>query len=151
MSRQHHRLSSHDCLAVEQLVVLYLLLLPLLFPPLRSTSGTSSPQLLSQALTHFLQGQSSTTVSGQPTVSPLLPSRQPCSPGRIVLDSNSKPENASQQKTTVTGGLIPLPRDYTDLMNLAAEFTCPNNVSGPSAGEVRLKLNKINWILSSLI
>ena len=40
------------------------------------------------------------------------------------------------QKTSVTGGLIPLPRDYTDLMNLAAAFTCPNNVSGPSAGEV---------------
>jgi len=37
----------------------------------------------------------------------------------------------------VTGGLIPLPRDYTDLMNLAAAFTCPNNVSGPSAGEVK--------------
>ena len=42
----------------------------------------------------------------------------------------------SNQKTSVTGGLIPLPRDYTDLMNLAAAFTCPNNVSGPSAGEV---------------
>ena len=42
----------------------------------------------------------------------------------------------SKQKTSMTGGLIPLPRDYTDLMNLAAAFTCPNNVSGPSAGEV---------------
>jgi len=45
--------------------------------------------------------------------------------------------NLAHQKTSVTGGLIPLPRDYTDLMNLAAAFTCPNNVSGPSAGEVK--------------
>ena len=53
----------------------------------------------------------------------------------------------SKQKTSVTGGLIPLPRDYTDLMNLAAAFTCPNNVSGPSAGEVRGIQLKMKFIL----
>ena len=30
------------------------------------------------------------------------------------------------------GGLIPLPRDYTDLMNLAASFRCGNSVAGES-------------------
>ena len=50
-----------------------------------------------------------------------------------------------KQKTSVTGGLIPLPRDYTDLMNLAAAFTCPNNVSGPSAGEVGRKFFNSKW------
>ena len=30
------------------------------------------------------------------------------------------------------GGLIPLPRDYTDLMNLTANFTCGNSVTGES-------------------
>ena len=30
------------------------------------------------------------------------------------------------------GGLIPLPRDYTDLMNLAANFRCGNSVTGES-------------------
>jgi len=30
------------------------------------------------------------------------------------------------------GGLIPLPRDYTDLMNLAARFVCNNSVTGES-------------------
>ena len=118
---------------------------PLYFRYFKSSTPVTGSHTL------FLQGQSSTTVSGQPTVSSLLPSRQPCSPGRIVLDSNSKPDNASQQKKTVTGGLIPLPRDYTDLMNLAAEFTCPNNVSGPSAGEVRLKLkNQLDLIFFNL-
>ena len=43
------------------------------------------------------------------------------------------------------GGLIPLPRDYTDLMNLAAAFTCPNNASGPSAGEVRSTFVEIKF------
>ena len=33
---------------------------------------------------------------------------------------------------TWRGGLIPLPRDYTDLMNLAANFTCGNSVTGES-------------------
>ena len=28
------------------------------------------------------------------------------------------------------GGLIPLPRDYADLMNMAGEFTCKNSVTG---------------------
>lgn len=28
------------------------------------------------------------------------------------------------------GGLIPLPRDYADLMNLAGEFICSNSVTG---------------------
>ena len=28
------------------------------------------------------------------------------------------------------GGLIPLPRDYAELMNLAGEFTCDNSVTG---------------------
>jgi hypothetical protein len=28
------------------------------------------------------------------------------------------------------GGLIPLPRDYADLMNLAGDFTCDNSVTG---------------------
>ena len=40
LSHQHHRPFSNDCLVAEQLVVLYLLLLPLLFPPLPSTLGT---------------------------------------------------------------------------------------------------------------
>ena len=29
-------------------------------------------------------------------------------------------------------GLIPLPRDYTDLMNLSANFSCGNSVTGES-------------------
>lgn len=41
------------------------------------------------------------------------------------------------QQGEQTGGLVPLPRDYTDLMNLAAAFTCPNNLTGPTAGEVK--------------
>jgi hypothetical protein len=28
------------------------------------------------------------------------------------------------------GGLIPLPKDYADLMNLAGEYTCENSVTG---------------------
>ncbi len=28
------------------------------------------------------------------------------------------------------GGLIPLPQDYAELMNLAGEFTCGNSVTG---------------------
>ena len=29
-------------------------------------------------------------------------------------------------------GLVPLPRDYTDLMNLSANFSCSNSVTGES-------------------
>ena len=83
------------------------------------------------------QEQSSTNLPGQTTICSLLPSRQSCSPGETVRKPLTvESHQMSNQKTSVTGGLIPLPRDYTDLMNLAAAFTCPNNVSGPSAGEV---------------
>ena len=122
-------------------------LFPFLFRPLLFTIGTTISSKLgdtkSMSASHkvrflwFFQEQSSTTLPQQTTICSLLPSCQSCSPGEIVRNLFSvESHQMSNQKTSVTGGLIPLPRDYTDLMNLAAAFTCPNNVSGPSAGEV---------------
>jgi len=57
-------------------------------------------------------------------------------------DPNSRPYfplvGLAREHPSWSGGLIPLPHDYTDLMNLAAAFTCPNNVMGPTAGEVKI-------------
>ena len=50
---------------------------------------------------------------------------------REVQDKLKQLKKLTEDKTW-RGGLIPLPRDYTDLMNLAANFTCGNSVTGES-------------------
>merc|ERR1712013_813369 len=52
-----------------------------------------------------------------------------------VISSKTKPFYPVAKLTndpTWQCGLIPLPRDYTDLMNLAANFVCCNSVTGES-------------------
>ncbi len=47
--------------------------------------------------------------------------------GRIKL---RYPLAIPANSTEWVGGLIPLPQDYAELMNLAGEFTCGNSVTG---------------------